>query len=301
MAPPGGHHPETAWHSGGKLLIHRWATAQTDVAQADLEWRTDDDSRRADASVALRDGTRLAFELQRRQLTDAEWLARHEDYIRQGIRDIWLWHPTVPRPGILLERGVDVWYLDPAKRELDLLVARGHPRRPGWHTEPDLARYATHHPPCLGDPTECWTVPLDEASLGTEGIRLPSDTIRLIRAQHDTVAKDAAERSTRLAAMRLENAIRHGAPSTEMGQSKRRGGRTEGATAAPPGPDHLSSYVASYPPSVVPDGIADDLPSSPPVGKPFMEAVWRCPKCQGRTRLQLCLDCEWGGSWGNRW
>jgi hypothetical protein len=33
----------------------------------------------------------------------AEWLERHGDYQRLGVRDVWLWHPQVGLPGLLAE------------------------------------------------------------------------------------------------------------------------------------------------------------------------------------------------------
>jgi competence CoiA-like predicted nuclease len=58
-----------------------------------VEAWTADGRRRSDVEVTMPGGGRLAIELQFSHVTDAEWVARHEDYARDGITDVWLWHP----------------------------------------------------------------------------------------------------------------------------------------------------------------------------------------------------------------
>jgi hypothetical protein len=47
-----------------------------------VEARTDDGRRRSDVEVILPSGVRVAIELQCSEITDAEWLDRHEDYVQ---------------------------------------------------------------------------------------------------------------------------------------------------------------------------------------------------------------------------
>lgn len=85
--------PETAWHADGKWLIADMARRHAAVDLALIEWPTTDNKRRADVRVLLRDGSKLAFELQAAPLTDRDYLARCEDYERNNITCVWLWRP----------------------------------------------------------------------------------------------------------------------------------------------------------------------------------------------------------------
>ena len=77
MAPPGGrHNPESLWHAEGKQAIRSWAAAQGYPARVEA-W-TADGRRRSDVEVITPGGGRLAIELQRGEISDAEWIARHE-------------------------------------------------------------------------------------------------------------------------------------------------------------------------------------------------------------------------------
>ena len=106
MAPPGGQHsPESLWHAESKQAIREWAEAQGFTAW--VEARTADGRRRSDVEIILPDGHHLAVELQRGELSDAEWIARHEDYARAGITDLWLYHPDTRVPRIVF------WYRQP--------------------------------------------------------------------------------------------------------------------------------------------------------------------------------------------
>ena len=92
MAPPGGrHNPESLAHAHGKQVLRGWAMDQGFAAR--VEARTADGRRRSDVQVILPGGARIAIELQCSEITDAEWLDRHEDYVRAGITDVWLWRP----------------------------------------------------------------------------------------------------------------------------------------------------------------------------------------------------------------
>jgi competence CoiA-like predicted nuclease len=79
MVPPGGQHsPESLWHAESKQAIREWA--ETRGLTARVEARTADGRRRSDVEVVMPAGHRLAIELQRVEISDAEWIARHEDY-----------------------------------------------------------------------------------------------------------------------------------------------------------------------------------------------------------------------------
>jgi hypothetical protein len=121
MVPSGGRHsPESLWHAEGKQATRGWAEAQGFTAR--VEARTADGRRRSDVEVILPGAHRLAIELQRGELSDAAWIARHEDYARAGITHLWLYHLDTSVPGlcsgIASQDGVSTW-------------ARG---RSGWST-----------------------------------------------------------------------------------------------------------------------------------------------------------------------
>lgn len=179
------HSPETVWHVDGKLLIARWTRQQPSVTHVELESWTHDRSRRADVLITLTSGTRIAVELQTRALTDADWSARHHDYARQGIVDVWLWHPAVERPGILLRQRVGVWYLDVAESSLGILLAQPHQRPTDWRSAPDISVFAMHHPPCLTDGILRRWYPLQQSALHEGGLQLPAALSAELRAAKD--------------------------------------------------------------------------------------------------------------------
>lgn len=111
MAPPGGQHsPESLWHAEGKQAIRRWAAAQGYAARVEA-W-TADGRRRSDVEVIAPGGGRLAIELQRGEISDAEWIGRHEDYARAGITDQWLWHPGTRVPQVVFRHCQPGWRFD---------------------------------------------------------------------------------------------------------------------------------------------------------------------------------------------
>jgi competence CoiA-like predicted nuclease len=112
MAPPGGrHNPQSLDHSAGKNALRGWAASQGFTARVEA-W-TADGRRRSDVEVILPDGVRVAIELQCSEITDTEWVTRHEDYIRAGITDVWFWHPRLRVPGFcsstISQAGVSTW------------------------------------------------------------------------------------------------------------------------------------------------------------------------------------------------
>ena len=175
----GGHSPETVWHVDGKLLIARWARSQPNVAGVEVERWTGDRSRRADVLITLDSGLRVAVELQTRAMTDGDWSARHRDYTQQGIVDVWLSHPSVERPGILLQKQVDVWFLDVAESSLGVPLGLPHQRPANWQSAPDISVFVLHHPPCLGDRVSRRWYPLRHTAIHDGGLRLPA----LLRAE----------------------------------------------------------------------------------------------------------------------
>ena len=80
MTPPQGrHNPESLEHAYGKQALRGWAADQGFPARVEA-W-TADGRRRSDVEVILPGGARVAIELQCSEITDAEWLDRHEDYV----------------------------------------------------------------------------------------------------------------------------------------------------------------------------------------------------------------------------
>ncbi len=102
MAPPGGrHNSESLDHSDGKQALRRWAAKQGFAARVEA-WAADG-RRRSDVEVIMPGGVRVAIELQCSKITDAEWIARHEDYVRAGITDVWLWHRRIEVPRVVFQ------------------------------------------------------------------------------------------------------------------------------------------------------------------------------------------------------
>ena len=121
------HHSESVWHAEGKQDLATWARTQPGVADARVEAFTADGRRRSDVQVHFLDGSRVALELQSRWVTDDEWLCRHRDYERVGVRDVWLWHPQVGVPGIVAEHGQPGWTYAADRDRLTAMVGIGAP------------------------------------------------------------------------------------------------------------------------------------------------------------------------------
>ena len=79
---------------------------------ARVEAWTADGRRRSDVEVILPGDVRVAIELQCSEITDAEWLDRHEDYVRAGITDVWLWGPGIWIPRVVFRYGQPGWRFD---------------------------------------------------------------------------------------------------------------------------------------------------------------------------------------------
>lgn len=103
FSPDGtGSHGETSDHVYGKYLIARWLEDQLSIVPGSIseEFWTRESQLRMDVTAEMIDGTRMAFEVQRRQLDDSDWTRRHGKYKRDGVKDVWLWAPHVTSPRI---------------------------------------------------------------------------------------------------------------------------------------------------------------------------------------------------------
>lgn len=91
---------ETWWHLNAKHTMAAWARTAFPGAQVrvdDIQLAVGDQRRQPDVLVVLRDGRRLAVELQYSALTALEWTARHDFYRSCGIVDVWLFAHTGPQ------------------------------------------------------------------------------------------------------------------------------------------------------------------------------------------------------------
>ena len=174
MAPPGGQHsPESLWHAEGKQAIREWAEAQGFTAR--VEARTAAGRRRSDVEIILPGGHRLAIELQRGELSDAEWIARHEDYARAGITDLWLYHPDTRVPRVVFRHRQPGWRFDLKTGTIGLIHAQPSPADAWASPHPTQCR-AVHWPPCPADQLATKWMPLASAQLGHGGIRPSAKT-----------------------------------------------------------------------------------------------------------------------------
>jgi len=200
MAPPGGrHNPESLEHAHGKQALRRWAIEQGFTAR--VEARTADGRRRSDVEVILPGSARVAIELQCSEITDAEWLDRHEDYVRAGITDVWLWGPGVWIPRVVFRFGQPGWRFDLESRKIALVYARPDPAVvAAAATEPECT--IVHLPPCPGDRLGLWWMPLASARLSPDGIEPPAEATAGLNRLAADVARELAARQARAAAAR---------------------------------------------------------------------------------------------------
>jgi hypothetical protein len=80
-----------------------------------------------DVAVTFPDGARLAIEVQFGQITDNELLARRDDFAREGIGLVWVWHPDHQIPRVLFQFGEPGWVFDLAADRMGLACGRAHP------------------------------------------------------------------------------------------------------------------------------------------------------------------------------
>ena len=85
------HAPESLFHVEGKAQIAKWVRANYPDAEV-VEERPSSRRREriADVMVTLADGRRIAIEIQYASLRPDDWQRRHDSYVAQGIRDVWL-------------------------------------------------------------------------------------------------------------------------------------------------------------------------------------------------------------------
>jgi hypothetical protein len=205
MAPPGGRHtPESLQHADGKQALRSWAANQGFTARVEA-W-TADGRRRSDVEVILPGNLRVAIELQCTEISDAEWIARHEDYVHAGITDVWLWYRHIGVPRVVFRYGQPGWRFDLEAGKLGLHYA-----------QPDPAAVATasqvrdcglvHSPPCPGDRVATLWIPLETARLTWHGIELPADRAAELAWLAEGVARElAAKAQAREAAARQARA-----------------------------------------------------------------------------------------------
>ena len=197
MAPPGGRHsPESLWHAEGKQAIREWAAAQGFTAR--VEARTADGRRRSDVEVIMPGGRRLAIELQRGELSDAEWIARHEDYVRAGITDVWLWHTGTQVPRVVFRFGQPGWRFDLEVGTIGLVHAQPDPAEASASRSAQC--HAVHWPPCTPDRLATRWMPLASARLTPDGIEPSAETKAELDRLAATAARELAARRARAAA-----------------------------------------------------------------------------------------------------
>ena len=160
---------------------------------ARVEAWTADGRRHSDVEVILPCGVRVAIELQCSEITDTEWVARHEDYVRAGITDVWLWHPRLQVPRVVFQYDQPSWYLDLEVGKIGLHHAQPDPATVRATSEPQGCGLV-HSPPCPEDRLATLWMPLQSARLTWHGIELPAEvTAELARLG----GEDAAGNSPR--------------------------------------------------------------------------------------------------------
>lgn len=224
-APLGGHSPETVWHITTKHTLAAWATSRPGVGRVRLEQWTPDHDRRADVEVLLQDGTKVALEAQRQLMTDDGWRARHRDYARQGIVDVWFWRPRVHFPHIVLDEGLPVWFYSVSQRMAATSLGRAHARTDQWWKTPDLSVFGLHHPPCPLDELERVTLPLGALGLGAGGATLPEDLRKRLLESQREAQQEAKQRQA--------SEARH---ARALRESRERAARAPAPTPLPPAP-----------------------------------------------------------------
>jgi competence protein CoiA-like protein len=227
MAPPSGrHNPESLEHALGKQALRRWAIEQGFTAR--VEARTADGRRRSDVEVILPGGVHVAIELQCSEITDAEWLDRHEDYVRAGIVDVWLWGPGVWIPRVVFLYGQPGWRFDLEAGKIALVYAHPDPAVvAATSTAPECV--IVHSPPCPGDRLGLLWMPLASARLRPDGIEPSAEATAGLALLAADVARELAARQVRAAAARRarEDVARSpaGPPVTESADTPKENGQ----------------------------------------------------------------------------
>jgi hypothetical protein len=202
MIPPFGRHsPESLWHAESKQAIRHWATRQGFIAR--IEAWTAGGRRRSDVEVILPGGRRLAIELQRSELSDAEWIARHNDYSRSGIIDLWLWYPSLAVPRVVFRYDRPGWRFDLQAGTIGLVHAQPGPAVAGQSLIPAQC-HSVHWPPCRADQLATIWMPLSSAVLTPGGINPSAEASAELDRLAAIAARDlaAAKRAQAAAAER---------------------------------------------------------------------------------------------------
>jgi len=194
QAPVGGHHPESVWHLTAKAVLAAWAHRQPGVTDVAVERWTPNQARRSDVRVYFGDGHQVALEAQATVLTDREWIARHADYQRQNITDIWLWRPGIRPHWVAVHHGQSMWEFDPVQERAYLLLGAAHDRPARWWTALDLHLYAQHEPPCVGDILLRRELALSMIGLTADGLVIP-DSVHHEIGEARTDVREAADRA----------------------------------------------------------------------------------------------------------
>jgi hypothetical protein len=124
-SPDGPHGYETLAHHTAKHLIGRHLRLQYPSASVHVDDLALDSGARPDVLLELTDGRRVAYEVQYAALTPEKWLARHERYVEDGVRDVWMFGgPRYQRRPRYQGADPDLRAIGPA---LAVVLHSGHP------------------------------------------------------------------------------------------------------------------------------------------------------------------------------
>lgn len=174
-----GRHGETADHIYGKYLVSKWLEDQLSVVPGSVsqEYWSEESNLRLDVTAELADGTRMAFEVQRRPLSNDDWERRHGKNERDGVKDVWLWDSAVTLPR-MTDNPAGNLVFDIANKEIGLhlavnysamprlRVSAGTPLESAWFMHPSRLPY---HP----SPTHYVSAPLSDWMLEEDGSVTP--------------------------------------------------------------------------------------------------------------------------------
>ena len=162
------------------------------------------------------DGSRVAIEVQLGAVSDAEWLARHQDYAQAGIADVWLWHKATWIPRVIFDTGQPGWILDLDNDQLGLVHAQPGPVSGGPEPGPQGCG-EVHWPPCPGDKHDTLWMPLGSVPLTPEGIS-PSPEAAAEMARRAAATTAAAKRAKRPARTGTRQNQNSGRPPVKPGK-----------------------------------------------------------------------------------
>lgn len=231
-AGTGNHTEETIDHATGCLAVHAWLTRTHPTATVTREALLPDGTRRADVLAVNPDGDAVTVEIQYSAITPDTWRARHDDYARHSILDVWLWghrgrnfHPTginlvQPTPAQLatVDAGLPLLFINPERNAIAiaytttaLLDEHARPTRRTAHTlEVTGPAQLEIHPISsfqLSRIEGITSTRLRELRASTDTVRAHNDAMRELAASRAAAA--AAEHATRRALERArEQALR---------------------------------------------------------------------------------------------